>query len=82
MIANLIWLGYLAVVALVVAGTIFTFHLNITAGWAIIFVLSALIGFIGFEFNTQTPLQLGPLPFVFFVIALISLVVIITRLAT
>jgi hypothetical protein len=77
MITNLVWL---AVLALVVAGTAFVFHLNVTAGWAIVCVLAAFLGFGGFVFNANTPVQLGPLPFIFFVIAAIALIVVITRL--
>jgi len=82
MIGNWIYLIYLAVLAFVVGGTAFVFHLNVTAGWATVCILFAFLGFVGFEFNVNTPLQLGPLPFILFVVALIALVVVIARLAT
>ena len=80
MIGNWIYLIYLAVLALVVAATGFLFHINVTAGWAAIFALCAMLGVIGFLFNANTPLYLGPLPFIFCVIAFVSLIVVIARL--
>ena len=77
MIVNLVWL---AVLAIIVAATGFLFHINVTAGWAAIFALCALLGVIGFFFNANTPLQLGPLPFIFFVFAFAALIVVIVRL--
>ena len=54
----------------------------ITIIWVAVFVVFALAGFVGFEFNVNTPIQLGPLPFFFFVVAALALVVVIARLAT
>ena len=54
----------------------------VTLIWAIMFVLFVVAGFVGFELNVSTPIQVGPLPFVCFVMALVALVVVIARLAT
>jgi hypothetical protein len=49
--------------------------------WIAMTAVFAILGFVGFEFNANTPLQVGRLPFICFVIAAISLIVVITRLA-
>jgi hypothetical protein len=72
----------LVVFILVVAAAVYAFTVSVTAGWVVVFVVSALLGGIGFALNSGTPLQVGPLPFVAFVVALVSLIVVVARVAT
>ena len=53
----------------------------ITLIWIGVFVVFAFVGFVGFELNANTPVGVGPLPFVCFVVAGIALIVVIARLA-
>ena len=52
--------------------------------WTLVFIavfaIFAVLGVIGFYLNTSTPLQVGPLPFLCFMVAAVSLVVVITRI--
>ena len=50
--------------------------------WISVFVVTTTLGVIGFTLNANTPLQVGPLPAIFFAIALIALIVVIARVAT
>ncbi len=53
----------------------------ITLIWVAVFVVTAAVTVFGFMLNASTPMGVGPLPAVSFVIALVALIVVIARLA-
>jgi hypothetical protein len=80
MIANSVWL---VVLAFIVMGTAFLFHTNVTAGWFVVFILSALMSSIVFTLNANTPIQLDPIPFFgFAILTIVAFIVVVARLAT
>ena len=53
----------------------------VTLVWSAVLALSVAAGVFGFMLNTQTPVGVGPLPAICFAVALVSLIVVIARLA-